>query len=101
MLTGKSVLFGWLFLRKGLTVYFKLSWTHCEVQTGLVAMQSSCLSFLNAEVAGRSDYALLLLCNLFCPVALPDQIIEGASEPTVGSHIPKRGEKGKMPLLPH
>lgn len=93
------VLFGCLFLRKGLTVYFKLSWTHCDVQTGLVTMQCSCLSFLNAEITGRSDYALLkrqvllFLCNLFCPVALPNQIIKGASEPTVGSHIPKwRGE---------
>lgn len=91
-----SLCFVCLFLRKGLTVNFKLSWTHCDIQTGLVTMQSSCLSFLNAEITSRSDYALLkrhvllLLCNLFCPVALPNQIIKGASEPTVGPHIPKR-----------
>jgi hypothetical protein len=50
------VLFVWLFLRNGLTLYFKLSWTHCEAQTGLETMQSSCLSFPNAEITGTRDY---------------------------------------------
>lgn len=101
------VLFGCLFLRKGLTVYFKLSWTHCDVQTGLVTMQCSCLSFLNAEITtgvtmpclkDRSYYSCATFFALWLCLIRLSKVLQN---PLWDLTYPNGGENGKMAHLPH